>query len=123
MPSNMDYKDNNYDIDITSDIPITHTTVEFNTIIRNLTNINNIMPLKEFKFDRQGNGPNHNYILNTVDNRNWNQVIVDDGTSNPLMNFTTDYFKLSEFSAQRELRNTIIQALVKYKVSKLTVKW
>lgn len=108
-------------IDGTQAIDSLHPTVV--DLVQQLDFLNVAVPMASFKLDRQGQSNDFKYELSTKDGREFNQVI-EIISANPLMSFDVpDRWRLSEFSAHRPLRNTVIKLVLEFGVEKITCDW
>lgn len=66
----------------------------------------------------------YEYEIKRVDGKKWNQVIVFDDESDPLMTFdVSDEWRLSEFRPHRIIRNILVELYKTHRVIDFTVKW
>ena len=111
-----------YEIKCDSNIAIPVTDADYQTFIRQVFAYNVVVNIDELEL-KQKDENEYDYTYITKDGRTWTQEFIIDDPSNPQMNFTTDFFRLSQFSMARELRSTMIRLLNRFGITKLTFKF
>lgn len=83
-----------------------------------------VVPLREFSLIAdQGGTENFEYHIVSADGREWTQTIKISST-NPEMNFDVpDFWRLSEFTLQRSIRDDIILLVLQHGVKKIEMNF
>ena len=82
-----------------------------------------VIPMRKIKFDRKGITNEFNYELEATDGRKWTQVIRVDEIDAPMSFDVPDFWRVSEFSAHRPLRQLVIGLALLHDVDKITFDW
>ena len=99
------------------------TVAQFRQLLLQLQGLRVSASVVSFKLIQQDPPENYLYRFDDAAGRKFRQIITVDDPDNPLMDFTCDEWRLTEFAPHRELREQCLYLIRHHGVTRIEVTW
>lgn len=106
---------------VTSVTPIPASDVDLVALVRAVNAFHATVPLSKFHVKQTATPGRFSYAFDAVDGRAWDQVLdFNANPADPSMTFAVaDFWKLSEFSFQRPIRDLVVKLVPLFGVTEI----